>query len=177
MSFSVLISSNNYNNRVGTITFNPTTGGTISLGSQTIPYTYVSNYPYGAYSIYFPYFDYTCGITIVPPSYTITLQGKAKGCPSAFAQQKIGLYRINGGVWTSLSVLSSQNTSYITLSTLTVPYGTIIDVYFPSCYYGIGYIPTAGGNGDYNSRYGYSYYTINATNSKTYYFNLNTVTA
>ena len=176
MSFSVLISSVNYNGRVGTITFTPTTGGTISLGSQTIPYTYVSANPYGSYSIYFPLYNNTCNLTLTPPSYTITLQGKGKGCSSATGLGKIGRYRINGGVWTSLNVLNSQNTSYITLSTLTVPYGTIIDVYFPSCYYGIGYIPTAGGAGDYDSLYGYSYYTITATNSKTYYFNLNTIT-
>lgn len=67
MALSIIISSVNYNGVVGNITFYPSTGGTISLGSQTIPYTYVSDYPYGTYSIYFPTFNKTCSSTKNPP--------------------------------------------------------------------------------------------------------------
>lgn len=67
MSLSILISSVNYNGQVGDITFYPSTGGTINIGSQTIPYTYVTDYPYGTYDIYFPLFNKTCSSTINPP--------------------------------------------------------------------------------------------------------------
>ena len=45
MSFSIIISSVNYNGQVGDITFYPLTGGTINIGLQTIPYTYFTDYP------------------------------------------------------------------------------------------------------------------------------------
>ena len=65
MPLSILISSVNYNGQIGDITFFPSTGGTINIGSQTIPYTYTTDYPYGTYSIYFSlYIPHNINITI-----------------------------------------------------------------------------------------------------------------
>jgi hypothetical protein len=72
MSIGIIISSNNYSGQTGDITFYPSTGGTINLGSQVIPYTYVSNYPYGVYDVYFPTYNNTCSISFPAPSPTPT---------------------------------------------------------------------------------------------------------
>jgi hypothetical protein len=72
MSIGIIISSNNYSGQTGDITFYPSTGGTINLGSQVIPYTYVSDYPYGVYDVYFPTYNNTCSISFPEPSPTPT---------------------------------------------------------------------------------------------------------
>jgi len=65
----IRISSNNFNGKSVEITFNPFTGGTIDLGTQTIPYDYLSSNYEGNYSIYIPEYDKTCPLTVgVPPT-------------------------------------------------------------------------------------------------------------
>ena len=67
----IRISSNNFNGKSVEITFNPFSGGTINLGTQTIPYDYVSSNYEGNYSIYIPEFDKTCPLQVgTPPSPT-----------------------------------------------------------------------------------------------------------
>ena len=67
----IKIKSNNFNGKSVEITFNPFTGGTINLGTQTIPYDYVSSNYEGDYSIYIPEYDKTCPLRVgVPPSPT-----------------------------------------------------------------------------------------------------------
>ena len=67
----IRIKSNNFNGKSVQITFNPFSGGTINLGTQTIPYDYVSSNYEGDYSIYIPEYDKTCPLRVgVPPSPT-----------------------------------------------------------------------------------------------------------
>jgi len=64
MSATVKIGSSNYSGQAATITFLPETGGTINIGSQVVPYDYVTNYFYGTYNLYFDQFEYNCSFTI-----------------------------------------------------------------------------------------------------------------
>jgi len=69
MPSSVIISSVNYNGQTGNITFTPWAGSTIiNLGAHTIPYSYDANYPYGTYSIFYPFYNKTCQKIISPPN-------------------------------------------------------------------------------------------------------------
>lgn len=72
MSFSVVISSENYSGQVANIVYYPTTGGSINIGVHTIPYTYITNYYYGEYYIYFLGFSKVCNIILTPPTTTTT---------------------------------------------------------------------------------------------------------
>jgi len=69
---TVQITSNNYSGQTANITFLPCSGGTISLGIQTIPYNYETTYYYGTYSLYFSAFNSTCTYEIACPSPTPT---------------------------------------------------------------------------------------------------------
>ena len=69
---TVEITSNNYSGQTADITFYPCSGGTISLGSQVIPYSYQTTYYYGQYSLYFSAYNSTCTYDIVCPSPTPT---------------------------------------------------------------------------------------------------------
>ena len=60
----IRINSNNFNGESVEITFNPFSGGTIDLGTQTIPYDYVSSNYEGNYSIYIPSADKTCPLQV-----------------------------------------------------------------------------------------------------------------
>jgi len=67
----IRINSNNFNGKSVEITFNPFSGGTIDLGTQTIPYDYLSSNYEGVYSIYIPEYDKTCPLQVgVAPSPT-----------------------------------------------------------------------------------------------------------
>jgi hypothetical protein len=80
----IRISSNNFNGKSVEITFNPFSGGTIDLGTQTIPYDYVSSNYEGDYSIYIPEYDKTCDLRVgVPPSPTPTSTPTPTPTPSA----------------------------------------------------------------------------------------------
>lgn len=70
MSTTAVISSNNFSGQTGTMTFYPDTGGTVSIGTVTLPYNYTSDYVYGTYSIYFPSYNKTCTVTI-PNNYLL----------------------------------------------------------------------------------------------------------
>lgn len=50
-----------------TVTFLPTTGGTIDLGTQVIPFNNITSFPYGTYEIYVPEYDYTYTLIIEEP--------------------------------------------------------------------------------------------------------------
>jgi hypothetical protein len=181
MSSSVVISSVNYNGKQGTITFTPSNGlPNINIGTVNLPYTYNSDYVYGSYSIYFPQYNKTCTVVTPTPTVTLNILGISKGCASTgLGAITTGLYRINSGGWISLTSLNSTSWSaYYTLATITVPYGTNIDVCFPLCTFGTGYFTppaSAGlGTGDFDSRYGYQYVRTTATLSisNNIYFNL-----
>jgi hypothetical protein len=62
---TVELTSSNYSGQTAVITFNPDTGGTFNLGSQTIPYTYTSEYTFGTYVLYFSGVGVTCSATLI----------------------------------------------------------------------------------------------------------------
>lgn len=62
---SITISSNNLSGQTVGVLYYPLTGGTIDLGSQVLPFTYVSDYFDGVYECYSPTYDYTYQV-IVP---------------------------------------------------------------------------------------------------------------
>lgn len=68
MAIGARILSNNLSGQTVNVTFLPTTGGTINLGTQTIPFNNITSYPYGLYQIYVPLYDYTYELTINPPT-------------------------------------------------------------------------------------------------------------
>jgi hypothetical protein len=58
--------------QTATITFSPCSGGTINLGSQVIPYNYISDNYLGEYSLYFADFNQTCTFSVPCPTETPT---------------------------------------------------------------------------------------------------------
>jgi hypothetical protein len=73
MATQIQLQSTNYNGQIADITFYPCSGGTISLGYQTIPYTYTNNDYQGTYDLYFSAFNQTCQLIITCPSPTPTI--------------------------------------------------------------------------------------------------------
>lgn len=73
MATQIQLQSTNYNGQLADITFYPCSGGTISLGYQTIPYTYTNDNYEGTYDLYFSAFNQTCQLVIVCPSPTPTI--------------------------------------------------------------------------------------------------------
>lgn len=61
---SVTISSQNLSGLTVDVTFYPTSGGTIDLGPQVMPFTYVSDYYWGTYDCYSTTYDYTYTIEV-----------------------------------------------------------------------------------------------------------------
>lgn len=177
MPSSVSISSVNYNGNLGNITFLPSTGGTINLGAQNIPYTYVTNYPYGTYNIYFPAYNNTCTTIITAPtSIPLTIYAKSYGCVlGGYPTYTQGVYRINRGPWISLTNnLMSTQTTYAQQSIISSNFGDIIDICYPGRLFGLGYISSIRGAGDWNSHISYQYVSITVTMPGNVYFNLET---
>ena len=50
MASTVVIGTRNYSGETAEITFYPETGGTISVGSQVVPYNYSTDYIFGKYA-------------------------------------------------------------------------------------------------------------------------------
>lgn len=67
MSYKFTISTDNYSGYSGNITYYPSTGGTIDLGSVMLPYIYYTEYYYGQYIIDMDEFDKTCILNYLPP--------------------------------------------------------------------------------------------------------------
>jgi len=65
MATQIQIQSTNYNGQIADITFYPCIGATISLGNQTIPYTYTNDNYEGVYELYFSGFNKTCELVII----------------------------------------------------------------------------------------------------------------
>ena len=55
------------------VTFFPETGGTINLGTQVFPFSYISDYYYGTYNCYVPTYAYTYTIVVPGPTPTPTV--------------------------------------------------------------------------------------------------------
>jgi len=74
MSTTILISSNNYSGQTGSMTYYPSTGGTVNVGDVTLPYYYTNDYIYGVYDIYFSGYPQTCSFNIPNPDTNYLLQ-------------------------------------------------------------------------------------------------------
>lgn len=61
---SVTIYSDNLSGQTVDVTYFPASGGTIDLGPQVIPFTYVSDYYWGEYSCYSPTYNFTYTIEV-----------------------------------------------------------------------------------------------------------------
>jgi surface protein len=72
MSTYILITTENYDGQMAEITFYPSVGGSIYLGSVLLPYEYYTDDFYGTYSIYIPSKDATCELRFITPTPTKT---------------------------------------------------------------------------------------------------------
>ena len=63
----IRITSNNLSGTTASVTFSATTGGTIDLGTQTIPFNNISSYPYGTYNLDVVEYDRTYEINVHAP--------------------------------------------------------------------------------------------------------------
>jgi hypothetical protein len=73
MATQIQLQSTNYNGQLADITFYPCSGGTISLGYQTIPFTYTNDNYEGTYDLFFSAFNQTCQLVITCPTPTPTV--------------------------------------------------------------------------------------------------------
>lgn len=71
MAIGSRISSTNLSGKTATVTFTPytgsTSGSTVNLGTQTIPFNNITSHPYGDYAIYLAEYDYTYTLNIPEP--------------------------------------------------------------------------------------------------------------
>lgn len=72
MSNYILISTENYDGQMAQITFYPSAGGSINLGTVLLPYEYYTDDFYGRYTIYIPSKDATCELRFITPTPTKT---------------------------------------------------------------------------------------------------------
>jgi hypothetical protein len=76
----IRLTSSNLSGKTADVTFLPSTGGTIDLGTQTIPFNNISDYPYGTYELSVLDYDRTYEINVPAPlneqsGYTLTVRG------------------------------------------------------------------------------------------------------
>ena len=64
MAVGIRISSINLSGDTTNVTFLPTSGGSISLGTQTIPFNYITPNYQGTYQLYVPQYDYTYELVV-----------------------------------------------------------------------------------------------------------------
>jgi hypothetical protein len=98
----IRITSQNLSGDTANVTFNPQTGGTINLGTQTIPFNNITNYPYGSYELFVPEFNYTYDVIVPAPQngqdeYTttvrdVTIDGGLKPFSGAVLSEVWGTY-------------------------------------------------------------------------------------
>jgi hypothetical protein len=73
MALGIEILSNNLSGQTTLVTYYPQSGGTIDLGVQVFPFTYLSSYYYGVYDCYVPTYNYMYSLTILGPTPTPTI--------------------------------------------------------------------------------------------------------
>jgi len=76
----IRLTSSILSGKTADVTFYPATGGTINLGTQTIPFNNISDYPYGTYDLSVAEYDRTYEIEVPAPlsgqdAYTSTVRG------------------------------------------------------------------------------------------------------
>jgi len=87
----VSIFSDNLSGQTANVTFFPCTGGTISLGDQVFPFTYVTDYWYGTYNCYVSTYAYDYVVEVPCPSSTPTPTPTLTPTPTITASPTIGL--------------------------------------------------------------------------------------
>jgi len=98
----IRLTSSNLSGKTADVIFNPSTGGTIDLGTQTIPFNNISDYPYGTYELSVVEYDRTYEINVPAPltgqsAYTdtvrnVTVGGGAKPFSGAVLSEVWGTY-------------------------------------------------------------------------------------
>jgi hypothetical protein len=76
----IRLTSSNLSGKTADVTFLPSTGGTINLGTQIIPFNNITDYPYGTYELSVLDYDRTYEINVPAPltgqsAYTETVRG------------------------------------------------------------------------------------------------------
>jgi len=67
MAYGIVIFSNNYSGQTASIMYYPTSGGTINLGNQVLPYFYETQYYNGTYNLTFINSgDTVCSLSVGP---------------------------------------------------------------------------------------------------------------
>lgn len=67
-----MILSDNLSGQTTDVTYFPETGGTINLGTQVFPFSYIADYYYGTYDCYVPTYNYVYSIVVPGPTPTPT---------------------------------------------------------------------------------------------------------
>jgi hypothetical protein len=98
----IRITSNNLSGLTANVTFLPTTGGTINLGAEVIPFDNISDYPYGTYELDVNLYDRIYEINVPAPltgqsAYTetvrnVTVDGGAQPFSGAVLSEVWGTY-------------------------------------------------------------------------------------
>lgn len=70
----VILKSDNFSGDVANITFYPLTGGSIDIGTQTIPYVYITDYYEGTYNLNFTAQSQSCELIISNTTTTTTTE-------------------------------------------------------------------------------------------------------
>jgi hypothetical protein len=72
MALGIRILSENLSGQTVNVTYLPSSGGTIDLGTQVIPFNYLNSYYFGEYEVYSPTYGYTYTLEVPGPSPTPT---------------------------------------------------------------------------------------------------------
>jgi len=72
MALGIRILSENLSGQTVNVTYLPSSGGTIDLGTQVIPFNYLNPYYFGEYEVYSPTYGYTYTLEVPGPSPTPT---------------------------------------------------------------------------------------------------------
>jgi hypothetical protein len=98
----IRITSSSLSGKTADVTFSPSTGGTINLGSEVIPFNNISDYPYGTYELNVVEYDRTYEIIVPAPltgqsAYTetvrnVTVDGGAQPFSGAVLSEVWGTY-------------------------------------------------------------------------------------
>lgn len=70
MALGIRILSENLSGQTVNVTYLPSSGGTIDLGTQVIPFNYLNSYYFGEYEVYSPTYGYTYTLEVPGPSPT-----------------------------------------------------------------------------------------------------------
>ena len=68
MALGIRILSENLSGQTVNVTYLPSSGGTIDLGTQVIPFNYLNSYYFGEYEVYSPTYGYTYTLEVPGPS-------------------------------------------------------------------------------------------------------------